>query len=135
MHGYFVKLALYDAARVIADPYVYEEARRKKVQQKLDKLADSRIRSSTKQSQVKVNAALAERVSREEERMQKKRKRKAEGGEVEAGGEGKTKESLLTDDRFKAVFEDAEFAVDEESREYQLLNPSAAAVRVEPSHP
>ncbi|KZV84237.1 WD40 repeat-like protein [Exidia glandulosa HHB12029] len=125
MHGYFVKLALYDAARIVADPYVYEDARRKKVQQKLDAQADSRIRTSAKSKQVKVNAALAERVSRDEERLEKKRKRKLEEGREE--GEGKTKDSLLVDDRFKAVFEDAEFAVDEESREYQLLNPSAAA--------
>ncbi|EJD54830.1 WD40 repeat-like protein [Auricularia subglabra TFB-10046 SS5] len=131
MHGFFIKLALYDAARVIADPFVYEDARRKKVQEKMDKLADSRIRAK-KTNAPKVNAALADRVRAEEERAERKRKRR-EGRAVEKEGEGDvegkdaTGKSLLVDSRFSAVFEDPEFAVDEQSREYQLLNPSAAA--------
>ena len=132
MHGFFVKLALYDAARVIANPYVYEEARAKAVQEKVDKLADSRIRAK-KGNQPKVNAALAERVRKDEERATKKRKRNAVEPEVEdaAADEvaGHAKTSLLADPRFKAVFENPDFAVDEANREWQLLNPSSTAVR------
>lgn len=32
---------------------------------------------------------------------------------------------LMADDRFKAMFEDPEFAINEESDEYRLLHPNA----------
>lgn len=35
----------------------------------------------------------------------------------------KEAETLLGDDRFKAMFENPEFQIDEESQEFQLLNP------------
>ena len=37
---------------------------------------------------------------------------------------------MLSDPRFKDLFENPEFEVDEESREYALLNPSAVAQRL-----
>jgi len=138
MHGYFLSLKLYDAARVIANPYVYEEQRAKMVQEKLDKLAEGRIRTRKDQVKVKVNKALAEKIAREEERekKQEERKRKKKAGEdgpaamdVDEDEEpaSRHKTSLLSDSRFAALFEDPNFQVDEESREFALLNPSAAA--------
>ena len=140
MHGYFLSLKLYDAARVIANPYVYEEHRAKMVQNKLDKLAEGRIRTRKDQVKVKVNKALAEKIAREEERAKKRdeRKRKKvteDGGDVamdvdvdeDEAPAVKQKPSLLSDARFAALFEDPEFEVDEESREYALLNPSSVA--------
>lgn len=142
MHGYFLSLKLYDAARVIANPYVYEEQRAKMVQEKLDKLAEGRIRTRKDQAKVKVNKALAEKIAREEEqekkRQERKRKKTAEDDgpavamDVDDEDEdeepsGKHKSTLLSDSRFAALFEDPDFQVDEESREFALLNPSAAA--------
>ncbi|KAI0264661.1 WD40-repeat-containing domain protein [Gloeopeniophorella convolvens] len=144
MHGYFVSLKLYDAARVIANPYVYEEHRAKVVQEKLDKLAEGRIRARKDQVKVKVNQGLAEKLAREEERArrreERKRKHAAAGDEgadamdvdVDADAEEKEesgKPGVLGDARFAALFEDPEFEVDEASREFALLNPSAAAQR------
>ena len=69
MHGYFLSLALYDAARVIANPYVYAEHRERAVREKMDKLAESRIRAPKNAlAGVKVNKALAEKIRKEEER-------------------------------------------------------------------
>jgi ribosome biogenesis protein ENP2 len=136
MHGYFLSLKLYDAARVVANPYVYEEHRAKMVQEKLDKLAEGRIRTRKDQVKVKVNKALAEKISQDEEREQKreerKRKKSAEDDTAamdvdEEEPASKHKTSLLSDSRFAALFEDPDFQVDEQSREYALLNPSAAA--------
>ena len=137
MHGYFISLKLYDAARVITNPYVYEEAREKMVKDKLDKLAEGRIRARKDQASVKVNKALAEKVARDAERARKREERKtrkkavdfmdideAAEGEETAKGEAA---NLLTDPRFKALFEDPEFEVDTQSREFALLNPSTAA--------
>ncbi|TFK91632.1 hypothetical protein K466DRAFT_595918 [Polyporus arcularius HHB13444] len=155
MHGYFVSLQLYDAARVIANPYAYAEHRERMVQDKMDKLAETRIRSRKDGAgNVKVNKALAEKIKRDEERAKKREERKAakkakahaaadkegaaededeegadamEVDEEGAGGEGTT--SLLSDPRFAAVFQDPEFQVDQSSREFALLNPSSATQR------
>ncbi|KAI0777227.1 WD40-repeat-containing domain protein [Trametes elegans] len=152
MHGYFVSLELYDAARVIANPYAYAEHRERMVQEKMEKMAETRIRSrKDATTKVKVNKALAEKLRKEEERMRKREERRAkrakagedamdvdEEGEAEAEAEAEMeaaeadageKPSLLSDPRFAAVFQDPEFEVDENTREYALLNPSAVAQR------
>jgi ribosome biogenesis protein ENP2 len=140
MHGYFISLKLYDAARLIANPFAYAEHREKMVREKMEKLAETRIRSK-KEVGVKVNKALAEKILREEEkekkREEKRKLRKAEKGDADMDmevdeepvntTETAEKSSILNDPRFSVVFENPEFAVDEESREYALMNPSAAA--------
>lgn len=145
MHGYFLSLQLYDTARLIANPYVYEEHREKMVQEKMEKMAETRIRAR-KDVGVKVNKALAEKIRKEEEKEKKKAERKKakkdkgkEEGEdamdvdVPEGDEAANKKtgaaSLLSDPRFKDLFENPEFQVDEGSREFALLNPSSVAHR------
>jgi len=131
MHGYFLSLKLYDAARVIANPFIYAEHREKLIRAKLDKLADSRIRTR-KDKLPKVNRALAERIMKAEEKDARKKKRKRDGNgdddENDATKEERDgqKGGLLVDPRFKSVFEDPEFEVDEASREYALIHPSQA---------
>lgn len=105
MHGFFISLRLYERARLLAHPTAYEEAKRRAVQTKLEREAESRVRNvknSKVGRNVQVNRSLAEKVSRN-------------------GGE-----SLLGDDRFKELFTNPEFQVDETSREFALLNPSSA---------
>lgn len=144
MHGYFISLKLYDTARIIANPFAYAEHREKVVRDKLDKMAETRIRSK-KEVGVKVNKALAEKILKEEERAKKKEERKkkrkmqpavddemavdgeeASDEEEVKGEEADGKPSILSDPRFSKVFEDPEFAIDENTREFALLNPSAA---------
>lgn len=148
MHGYFVSLKLYETARVIANPFAYAEHREKLVKERLEKLADTRIRTRKEGAarSVGVNKALAERIERnaerERRREEKKRARKAkkateDGADVtdeampvdeeEVGGEEQL--TLLNDPRFKELFENSEFTVDETSREYALLNPSSVAMK------
>ena len=142
MHGYFLSLKLYDSARLIANPFAYEEHRERLVKEKLDKLADSRIRAKKDVGwKVKVNKALAEKVQREEEkarkREEKKKARRAAAATADEGvamevDEGKDttsgeQQTILNDPRFSALFSNPEFAVDENSREYALMNPSAVA--------
>jgi ribosome biogenesis protein ENP2 len=146
MHGYFVSLKLYDAARVIANPFAYVEHREKLVRDKMEKMAEGRIRAK-KDIGVKVNKALAEKIHRENEkekrRDDKKMARRArkepqaanvamdvdeniDQDPINAGARAE-KQTLLTDPRFAQLFENPEFAVDETSREYALMNPSTAA--------
>ena len=105
MHGYFVASKLYEQARLIANPYVWEEERAKRVKEKIEKERESRIRGNKK---VKVNQRLADKLLKKQERR-----------EVVD-----TKAGVLGDDRFGKLFEDEDFAVDEKSKEFRALNPS-----------
>jgi ribosome biogenesis protein ENP2 len=153
MHGYFLSLELYDAARVIANPFAYAEHREKMVKEKMEKMAEGRIRAK-KDAGVKVNKALAEKIQREEERERKREERKKarkaqkdleavdemdvdENVEADAIGDEDSggKPSLLTDPRFTQLFEDPEFAIDQTSREYALMNPSAVAKKMNGNRP
>ena len=66
MHGYFISMELYDTARLIANPYVYEEHRERAIREKMDKLAETRIRTR-KDAGVKVNKALAEKIRKDKD--------------------------------------------------------------------
>ncbi|KAK9857842.1 Uncharacterized protein MYU51_020147 [Penicillium brevicompactum] len=106
-----------------------ESTRQNKVEQAIEKQRESRIRGK-KKVDVKVNRRLAERMKLAEEKRERKHaKRLVEGGgdsemvDAPASSEGKEK-SALGDSRFAQLFEDQDFAVDETSREFQLLNPS-----------
>ncbi|KAF9239282.1 WD40-repeat-containing domain protein [Melanogaster broomeanus] len=129
MHGYFISLKLYDTARVIANPFAYAEHREKL-------MADTRIRTRKDGAgaSVKVNKALAEKIERDaerEKRREEKKRARKERKAAEGGGEveedamavdeedtvGEEQPTLLNDPRFKELFENPEFMVDEASRE------------------
>ncbi len=105
MHGYFVASKLYEEARLIANPYIWDEERTKRVKEKVEKERASRIRGSKK---VKVNQNLVDKMLKRQERRQKV--------DENVG--------VLGDSRFGKLFEDEDFTVDERSREFQALNPS-----------
>lgn len=105
MHGYFVASKLYEQAKLIANPYAFEEERTKRVKDKIEKERASRIRGTKK---VKVNQRLVDRLLKKQENR----------GEVD------TNAGLLGDSRFSKLFDDDDYKVDETSREFQVLNPS-----------
>lgn len=115
MHGYFVASKLYEQARLIANPYVWDDERAKRVREKIEKERASRIRGSKK---VKVNQNLVDKMLKRQERR------------------GKIDEEMgvLGDERFGKLFEDDEFEVDETSREFQMLNPSTKIGRSKMDH-
>ncbi|KAI4861279.1 WD40 repeat-like protein [Hypoxylon rubiginosum] len=110
MHGYFVASKLYEQARLIANPYAMDEERAKRIKEKVEKERASRIRGNKK---VKVNQKLVDKLLKRQEKRAR----------VD------TKAGVLGDDRFNRLFEDEEFKIDENSREFQVLNPST---RVDP---
>ncbi|GAW13909.1 hypothetical protein ANO14919_033000 [Xylariales sp. No.14919] len=105
MHGYFVASKLYEQARLIANPFAFEEERAKRVKDKVEKERASRIRGNKK---VKVNQKLVDKLL--------KRQEKRATIDPNAG--------ILGDDRFSRMFENEEFQIDENSREFKALNPS-----------
>jgi ribosome biogenesis protein ENP2 len=113
MHGYFVASKLYEQAKLIANPYAFEEERTKRVKDKIEKERASRIRGSKK---VKVNQNLVDRLLKKQENRD----------EIDPNA------GLLGDQRFSKLFEDEEFKVDETSREFQLINPSTVVDAQQP---
>ncbi|TIA82762.1 hypothetical protein E3P98_01151 [Wallemia ichthyophaga] len=106
MHGFFISGELYSTAKLVSNPFAYAEHREKEIQAKLDKQAESRIRNSVKPN-VKINKGLVDKLSKSSSKKSKK-------------DDGK----LLSDDRFKDMFENPEFEIDEDSKEFALRNPS-----------
>jgi len=146
MHGYFVAQRLYEEAKMIADPFVWEEQRAKRVREKIESERESRIRGNKKVA-MKVNRRFAEKILEREEKNERRKARRvlrnggddvavvetADAGEVGDDNEGvegrEEKEApvgkgLLVDPRFAKLFEDEAFAIDESSREFRDLNPS-----------
>ncbi|KAI9890967.1 MAG: hypothetical protein M1814_003468 [Vezdaea aestivalis] len=107
MHGFFVAQKLYEEARLIANPFVWEEHRAKKIKDSIGKIRESRIRGNKKTETLKVNKQLAEKI------MNRQKKHGQEG-----------QADLLEDSRFTSLFQNEEFAIDEYSREFASLNPS-----------
>lgn len=145
MHGFFVQQRLYEEARLISNPELWQERRAKSIQEKIEKERESRIRGSKKVA-VKVNRRLAEKMAEREEKSERRRARRIlERGrdgdmvdearlvkavdataaeEQDAEEEAPRKANPLTDSRFARLFQDEDFEVDETSREFQSINPS-----------
>ncbi|KAL8730131.1 MAG: hypothetical protein Q9181_004769 [Wetmoreana brouardii] len=133
MHGYFVAQRLYEEAKLIADPFVWEEERNKRIKEKIDSERESRIRGNKKVA-VKVNKRLAEKMLERQEKQERRRAKRV----IEKGGDDEVVDNLetdqrpterepsglLTDPRFAKLFQDPNFAIDETSKEFQMLNPS-----------
>ena len=131
MHGYFVAQRLYEEAKLIADPFVWEEQRNKRIKEKIDAERESRIRGN-KKVVAKVNRHLAEKIMNRAEKNERRRAQRV----LEKGGDDDTTEDvvvtketdrradLLVDPRFAKLFQDEDYAIDETSREFQSLNPS-----------
>lgn len=132
MHGYFVAQRLYEEAKLITDPSIWEE-RSKRVKAKIDSERESRIRGN-KKVVAKVNQRFAEKMMDRVEKNELRRAKRVlkKGGDDnttefvdEATGETKNEPAgLLTDPRFAKLFQDEDFAIDETSREFQSLNSS-----------
>lgn len=138
MHGYFVAQKLYEQARLISNPLLFEEERQKSIAEKIAKERESRIRGS-KAAKVKVNRKFAEKMAAREEANERRKARRVlrQGGdeprtdnadnisdeEETAGAPAGDKD--LIDSRFSKLFQNEDFEIDETSREFALQNPSS----------
>ncbi|CAI4504934.1 AKH_1a_G0021010.mRNA.1.CDS.1 [Saccharomyces cerevisiae] len=105
MHGFFINTELYDKVSLIANPDAYKDEREREIRRRIEKERESRIRSSgaVQKPKIKVNKTLVDKLSQKR-------------GDKVAG-------KVLTDDRFKEMFEDEEFQVDEDDYDFKQLNP------------
>mmetsp|Transcript_31892 Transcript_31892/g.44626 ORF Transcript_31892/g.44626 Transcript_31892/m.44626 type:complete len:710 (+) Transcript_31892:188-2317(+) len=135
MHGFFIDVKLYKRIQSVADPYAYERFYQEKLRKKIEETRASRINITSQLP--KVNRKLAKAIlQHRSQRLAKKEAKKDGGGDdgndnndddQKASPNGK----LVTDLRFKALFEDEDFEIDETSEHYSRLNPHryAAAVK------
>ncbi|GMH91204.1 hypothetical protein TL16_g11989 [Triparma laevis f. inornata] len=114
MHGFFIDSSLYSKIRSVANPFEFEEYRKKKIKEKIEAKRASRI-TAKKDSKVVgtgINKDLAERLA---DKSQKGKKA------------GKTADQLLSDNRFGSLFDNPDFAIDESAEDFKLRNPSGVA--------
>uniref|UniRef100_A0AAQ4RF80 Nucleolar protein 10 n=1 Tax=Gasterosteus aculeatus aculeatus TaxID=481459 RepID=A0AAQ4RF80_GASAC len=115
MHGYFMDVRLYHKVKSMANPFAYEEYRKDKIRQKIE---ESRTQRVPVKKLPKVNKELALKLMEQgdDEAALNTRKKK-----------GKVRD-VLGDDRFKVMFENPDYQVDEQSIEFRLLNPIVSKV-------
>ncbi|KAL3134725.1 hypothetical protein ABBQ32_007727 [Trebouxia sp. C0010 RCD-2024] len=121
MHGYFVDNRLWHKARSLAEPFAYDTYRQQRIQQKLEDERKSRI-------------GLVKKLPKVNRKMAAEALLQQAADEVPAGAETSNKKrkvlpSVLEDDRFKAMFQDPSFAVDEAADEYKFHHPNAGNQR------
>ena len=112
MHGFFIDIGLYNRIRAVANPFEYEEYRKKKIRDKMEEKRASRI--APKKSKKAVNATLADRLES-----------KAGEGKKKAA---KAAQDLLSDDRFGSLFNNPDYEINEEDINFKLRNPSGVQI-------
>ncbi|CAM9304165.1 unnamed protein product [Chrysoparadoxa australica] len=128
MHGFFVDMKLYTRVKAISEPFAYDDWRKKKLQEKMEKKRKNRIAMT--QVLPAVNQALAMKLLVKHKPLQQEDASNDEGSEREASapaasGAAAAASNPLGDDRFASMFTSADFEVDQESQEFQRLHPNS----------
>jgi len=111
MHGFFIDIGLYNRIRAVANPFEYEEYRKKKIRDKMEEKRGSRI--APKKQKKAVNSTLADRLE-------------SKAGEGKKAS--KAAKNLLTDDRFGSLFNNPDYQIDEDDINFKLRNPSGVQI-------
>lgn len=107
MHGYFVDLRLYEKARAIANPFLFEDHKKQKAKQKLEKERESRISAKAKKLP-KINRSMAKKYLQKQESKHNQDDAK----------DALDLQNPIGDDRFAEMFKDPSFEIDENDDEY-----------------
>jgi len=115
MHGFFVDVGLYNRIKAVANPFEYEEYRKKKLKEKMEAKRASRIAPrKSAGDRAAVNPELASRLLS-----------KANDGKNTKST--KLAKTIMSDDRFGSLFKNPDFQIDEEDINFKLRNPSGVA--------
>lgn len=108
MHGYFMDIRLYKKAKLLNDPFNFEEFKNRKIKEKLETERENRVKIARKLPSV--NTELAKRIMEEKEENLDKKKIK-------------TSANIMEDKRFSELFTNTNFQINPDSEEFRLLNP------------
>jgi ribosome biogenesis protein ENP2 len=116
MHGFFMDANLYNRVKAVANPFAYEEYRKKKLKERLEAKRSSRIAPQKADNKAKstINTDLAKRLQ----------------GKAETGS-GNNARNLLDDQRFGGLFTNPDFEVNQQDEMFKLRNPSGVAAAKE----
>lgn len=106
--SYFIDARLYHKAKAVVEPFAFDKFRKEKIRQEIDSERKSRLQLESKLP--KVNKELALKIMDEDLNPSNSAKQR-------------NMPSLLQDSRFKAMFENTDFAVSKDAEEYRLLAP------------
>lgn len=114
MHGYFINTELYDKVKLIANPTALEDEREREVKKRIEKERESRTRTAgaVTDTKIKVNKSIV--------------------GHLEKKFGSNVAENVVNDERFKEMFEDPAFQVDESNLDYQQINSGTALGGLKP---
>uniref|UniRef100_A0AAY4DMM3 Nucleolar protein 10 n=1 Tax=Denticeps clupeoides TaxID=299321 RepID=A0AAY4DMM3_9TELE len=101
--------------KTMTNPFAYEEYRKDKIRQKIE---ESRAQRVQLKKLPKVNKELAIKLMEDGEHE----------AQIGSKKKGKATTNILSDNRFKMMFENPDYQVDEQSEEYRLLNPIVSKV-------
>ncbi|XP_055905930.1 nucleolar protein 10 [Eupeodes corollae] len=110
MHGYFIDARLYNKFKATVEPFAFDKFRKEKIRQEIATERQSRLQIKTHLP--KVNTELALKIIEEE------------SSQAAAKAKNKKLPNLLEDDRFKAMFENTDFAINKNTEEYKMLAPA-----------
>lgn len=105
MHGYFLDVRLYKKAKTVADPFEFDEYRKRKIRETIERDREARVQLN---KLPKVNKDLALKLMDNQS--------------------SKNKNTLLKDSRFAKLFENPDFEVDKNAEEFRLINPVLSRV-------
>lgn len=112
MHGFFMDIQLYNRVRAVANPFEYEEYRKKKLKERMEAKRASRIApKETARAKTSVNPEFSQRLQ----------------GKVDNTKAGKVAKQVLSDNRFGSLFTNPDFEIDEDDHAFKLRNPSGVA--------
>jgi ribosome biogenesis protein ENP2 len=108
MHGYFMDIRLYKKAKLMHDPFNFEEFKQRKIKEKIEKERENRVKINRKLPVV--NSELAKRLIEEK-------------AEIKTKNKSKQQTNIMEDPRFDLLFKDPNFQINQDSEEFRLLNP------------
>ncbi|PIO75300.1 NUC153 domain protein [Teladorsagia circumcincta] len=115
MHGYFLDRRLYEKAQLITQPFAYEKYKNRKVQDIMHQERENRvIINKAEVNQPKVNKELAARLKAEAEAAAESAGNKSAKKKKLEKKKASTAAVILQDDRFKKLFADEDFEVDQD---------------------
>ncbi|GBG33323.1 Nucleolar protein 10 [Hondaea fermentalgiana] len=141
MHGFFIDMRLYNKVKAISQPLGFEDWRKERIRKKMEERLGQRISRKLPDNLPKVNRDLAARIAAREaednsmdahddDEEEEEDEDAAWSSDEEANAASAKKRSkkrplaITKDDRFKAMFEDPDFQVDEDASEFKQSFPS-----------
>lgn len=118
LHGYFMDARLYAKLKAAMDPFAFEEYRKERVRQKLEAKRTMRTRVRTK---IDVNPQLHKQLELAADEGA------AEGASRKRKAAAEKAKTLLADERFKMLFADPDFAIEEKGTAAQEADAALGA--------